>query len=108
MKKLIICITVASASLAAHAQESNWRFYLGLGASSGGDVIYSGIKTIEGSNQVVDYTISPGHGIQKRIGFDYRVADRFTLQAAVQVGPALLFHFLLLKRLQMAHQDQKS
>ena len=83
MKKMIVCAAMFGASLAAHAQDSNWRFYFGLGASSGGDTLYSGIKTIDGSNQVVDYTISPGNGIQKRIGFDYRIADRFTLQASV-------------------------
>jgi hypothetical protein len=83
MKKLIICITVASASLAAHAQESNWRFFGGLGAASGGEEITSGTITVVGTSQTIPFRVGPGDGIQKRVGFDYRIADRFTLQASV-------------------------
>lgn len=83
MKKFIVCIAVAVASLAAHAQDSNWRFYFGLGAASGGEDIARGTITTVGTNQVKDFTVGPGNGIQKRIGFDYRLADRFTLQASI-------------------------
>ncbi|MBC7916286.1 MAG: hypothetical protein H7Y28_00615 [Rhodoferax sp.] len=83
MKKLIVCIAMVGASLAAHAQDSNWRFVGGLGAASGGEKITSGDITVIGTTQVVPYSVGPGEGIQKRIGFDYRVASRFTLQATI-------------------------
>ena len=83
MKKLIIGATLAAASLAAQAQDSNWRFYLGLGASSGGETVVSGIKTVDGTSQVIDYSIAAGNGLQKRVGFDYRLGERFTLQASI-------------------------
>ena len=83
MKKLIVCMAMAGASLAAHAQDSNWRFFGGLGAASGGEEITSGTITVIGTTQTYPYSVGPGDGIQKRIGFDYRVADRFTLQASI-------------------------
>lgn len=83
MKKLIVCVAMAGASLAAHAQESNWRFFGGLGAASGGEEITSGTITVIGTTQTIPFSVGPGDGIQKRIGFDYRVADRFTLQASI-------------------------
>lgn len=83
MKKFVVCLALLGIGLAAHAQESNWRFFFGLGAASGGGDIDSGTITTEGKNQVVDFTVGPGNGIQKRIGFDYRIADRFTLQASI-------------------------
>lgn len=83
MKKLITCIAVLGASLAAHAQESNWRFYGGLGAASGGEQIASGTVVEIGSGKVVPFSIGPGDGIQKRIGADYRISDRFTLQGSI-------------------------
>ena len=83
MKKLIVCIAVVGASLAAHAQDSNWRFCGGLGAASGGEPIGSGNVVEEGTGKITPFTISPGDGIQKRVGFDYRLADRITLQASL-------------------------
>jgi hypothetical protein len=83
MKRWMVCVAVASACMGAYAQDSNWRFFGGLGAASGGEKITSGEITVTGTTQVVPYSVGPGEGIQKRIGFDYRIADRFTLQTSI-------------------------
>lgn len=83
MKKFVVCMAVLGASLAVHAQDSNWRFFGGLGAASGGEEITSGLIQVIGTSQTIPFRVGPGDGIQKRIGFDYRIADRFTLQASV-------------------------
>ena len=85
MKKLFVCIALLGAGLAAQAQnqDSRWRFYGSLGAASGGEEIVSGNVVTDGTQQVTPFSLRPGDGIQKRIGFDYRLADRFTLQASM-------------------------
>lgn len=83
MKKFAVCMAMMCAGMAVQAQESNWRFYGGLGAASGNETIGSSYITEVGTGKITPFTIAPGEGIQKRVGFDYRVADRFTLQASL-------------------------
>jgi hypothetical protein len=83
MKKMLVCLAVLAGGVAAHAQDSKWRFFAGLGAANGGETITNGVIVIRGTTQQVPFDIAPGVGIQKRIGADYRIADRFTLQGSI-------------------------
>lgn len=83
MKKFLVCIVMVGASFAVTAQDSKWRFLAGLGSAGGGEKITSGTLTTIGTNKVLPFDIQAGVGIQKRIGLDYRLADRFTLQGSI-------------------------
>jgi hypothetical protein len=83
MKKLLIAITILAGSMAATAQDSRWRFVAGLGYADGGEKIVSGTITTIGTNKVTPYDIQSGVGFQERIGAEYRLSDRLTIQASI-------------------------
>jgi hypothetical protein len=83
MKKALITIAMLASSMAATAQDSHWRIFAGLGYASGGEKLYSGTIVTIGTNKVTPFDIQSGIGFQERIGAEYRLADRFTVQASI-------------------------
>ena len=86
MKKLMLCLALAIMTSAAHADDgSAFRFNAGVGISHGGDSLGSGeIVPADGSTGPnIPFTIRPGTSAELRLGADFRVADRFHLQASV-------------------------
>lgn len=84
-KKILLSVALAAPCLLAHADEndSNWRFYAGIGIAHGGDSIISGEITQEGTNLVIPFNVKAGTATEFRVGADYRIGDRFTIQASV-------------------------
>ncbi len=71
---------------AAHADDgSSVRFYAGIGISHGGDSLGSGeIVPVDGSSgATIPFNIRPGTSAELRLGADYRLGERFHLQASV-------------------------
>lgn len=83
MKKVSIGLVLVCACALAHADGSNWRFFAGAGMSSGGETIVSGTITNVGTGNVVPFEIKPGTGTQFRVGADYRLSERVTLQGSI-------------------------
>ena len=83
MNKLVVGLAVMSVCALAQAQNSNWRFFVGMGLSNGGETIASGTITTIGTTQVLPFEIQAGTGTQYRVGADYRLADRVTLQGSI-------------------------
>jgi hypothetical protein len=83
MKKAGICIAMLAASLAAQAQESPWRFFGGIGYAQGGEKITSGTVTNVSTKLVIPYDIQAGTGFQQRLGAEYRLSERFTMQGSI-------------------------
>ena len=50
--------------------------------ASGGDTIFSGTITTDGTTQVVPFQVTPG-GPKFRLGGDYRLGERITVQGSV-------------------------
>ncbi|MBK9346244.1 MAG: hypothetical protein IPN06_07310 [Burkholderiales bacterium] len=56
--------------------------FAGGGMASGGDTIFSGTITTDGTTQVVPFQVTPG-GPKFRLGGDYRLGERITVQGSV-------------------------
>lgn len=83
MKKIMIGLAVACTCTFAQAEGSNWRFFAAAGLANGGDTIVSGTITTIGTNQVLPFEVKPGTGTQFRLGADYRLLDRLTVQGSI-------------------------
>jgi hypothetical protein len=85
MTKLLISLALMGvcAAAQAQAQTSKWRFFAGVGLSNGGETIAAGTITTIGTTQVLPFEIQAGTGTQYRLGADYRLADRVTLQGSI-------------------------
>ena len=59
------------------------RFFVGAGIAGGADTIFSGTITTQGTTQVLPFQVTAGGGPQFRIGADYRLGERLTLQGSV-------------------------
>lgn len=83
MKKMIAALAVMASCACAHAQVSNWRFFVGVGVAGGGEQITEGTITTVGTTTSHHFQINAGDGMQYRVGADYRLLGRLTLQASV-------------------------
>ncbi|NVO05359.1 MAG: hypothetical protein HXX19_05175 [Rhodoferax sp.] len=83
MKKAWIAAAVLAACTGAQAQDSNWRIFAGIGYASGGEKITSGTVTNVSTGLVIPYDIQAGTGFQQRLGAEYRLSERITLQASI-------------------------
>lgn len=84
MKKLMLGLALAAMTQFAQAQDgSDLRFYAGIGITHGGDTLASGEIQNEQSGVLTPFNIRPGTSAELRVGADYRVADRFHIQASV-------------------------
>ncbi len=81
--KPILALLLIAGSAAANAQSPNWRFFAGVGVADGGETITSGTIVTEGSNKVTPYTIKAGGGTQLRVGMEYRLMERLSLQGSL-------------------------
>jgi hypothetical protein len=86
MKKMTVALVLVGVCALAHADGSNWRFYSALGMASGGETITSGTITTVGTNSQVNFKVKPADGLQFRMGVDYRILQRLTLQGAIGYG----------------------
>ncbi len=80
---LALAVLAGAMGTAQAQQTSNWRFYAGAGFASNGDEIGSGQIINRTNGNVVPFTIRPAGEWQFRVGADYRLAERFTLQGSV-------------------------
>jgi len=83
IQKILICLATVGACSLAQADESNWRFYAGIGMTDGGDTIFSGDIVNTGNGLVQPFEIKAGTATEFRVGADYRIADWLTVQAAI-------------------------
>ena len=83
MKKLLLCLALAAPCALAHADESDWRFYAGIGLAHGGDTIFQGALVDQSTGLVQPFSVRAGTATEFRIGADYRIGNRFTIQASV-------------------------
>jgi hypothetical protein len=85
-KGLVVLAMLAGAAAAQAQQASNWRFFAGGGIAHGGDTIVAGSIVDVGNGHVIPFEIKPAGDWQLRVGADYRLADRFTLQGSIGHG----------------------
>ena len=83
MKKVIAVFAVATACALAQAEPSNWRFLASIGLAGGGEQITEGSITTVGTSNTHQFQITAGDGMQFRVGADYRLLPRLTLQTSV-------------------------
>lgn len=83
MFQVLAAFALLLASVVAHAEESNWRVFAGLGYADGGDTIVSGNIVNVTTHSVLPYQIKAGTAFQERIGAEFRVSPRFTLQGSI-------------------------
>jgi hypothetical protein len=83
MKRTVTAVAVMAACVCAHAEGSNWRFLAGIGIAGGGEQITAGTITTIGTTESRPFQINVGDGMQFRVGADYRLLPRVTLQGSV-------------------------
>jgi len=83
MKRKITAIAVMAACACAQAESSNWRVLASIGLAGGGEQITEGDIVTQGTTTAHHFQINAGDGMQFRVGADYRLLPRFTLQASV-------------------------
>lgn len=83
MKKIFITTVILISSFAASAQEDHWRFVAALSYADGGQKIASGTIVTIGTNKVTPFDIQAGIGFQERIGAEYRLSERITVQGTI-------------------------
>ena len=86
MKKLLLGLALAALASLAHAEDgSDIRFYAGIGISHGGDSLGTGeiVPESGSSGPTIPFNIRPGTSAELRVGLDYRLSDRFHVQASV-------------------------
>ena len=86
MKKMTAALALTGVCALVHADGANWRFYSALGVASGGETITSGTITTVGTTSEVHFKVKPADGLQFRMGVDYRIFERLTLQGAIGYG----------------------
>ena len=83
MKRAMTALALLAVCLLARADGSNWRFFAGLGIANGGESISSGTITNVSTGLQTPYDVRTGTGLQYRLGTDYRIAGRLTLQGSI-------------------------
>ena len=89
MKQWVWGLALMGVGVASQAQQlqgeasAPLRFFVGAGMAGGPDTIFSGTITTQGTTQVLPFQVTAGGGPQFRIGADYRLGDRITVQGAV-------------------------
>lgn len=83
MKRVIAAFAVVTACALAQAEPSNWRFLASIGLAGGGEQITEGSITTVGTSNTHQFQITAGDGVQYRVGVDYRLLPRLTLQTSV-------------------------
>lgn len=83
MKKMIAALAVMASCAGGHAQVSNWRAFASVGLAGGGEQITEGDIVIRGTTTSHHFQIKAGDGMQFRVGGDYRLLPRLTLQGSV-------------------------
>lgn len=83
---LALALLAGAAGVAQAQQTSNWRFYAGGGMASGGEVLASGTIVNVQNGNTIPFKIKPAGDLQFRIGADYRLNERFSVQAAIGHG----------------------
>lgn len=78
MKKKITGCIVALGCALAHADAGEWRFFGLLGTGLGGDAIAEGTYINTGGA----WAVKTGLGLQYKLGLDYRVAPKMTVQGS--------------------------
>lgn len=83
MKRTITAMAIMASCACAHADNSSWRVLASIGLGGGGETIAEGDIVTQGTTTAHHYRINAGDGMQFRLGADYRLLPRFTLQASV-------------------------
>lgn len=84
MKKIIAACAAVVACASAQADESNWKFIAATGWADGGETIFSGyIYDINNNAKRVSIAVKPGHGLQVRVGMEYRFTDTLSVQSTI-------------------------
>ena len=83
MNKWWIGLATLCACTFAQADDSNWRLFAAVGMATGGDTIIAGTITNTTTNTVERYDIRAGTGTRYRVGAEYRLLGRFTLQGSI-------------------------
>jgi opacity protein-like surface antigen len=83
MKKTMMAVAIAAACACAQAEGSNWRAFASIGLAGGGEEITEGDIVQQGTNSSHHFQIKAGDGLQFRVGADYRLLPRLTLQGSV-------------------------
>jgi hypothetical protein len=85
MKKLCIGLALAGSLAAAQAEAPRLRMYINAGYSVGGDQLMSGVWVDPNDNTKVvgQWDIKAGAGTLFAFGADYRLTDKFFIQASV-------------------------
>ena len=84
--ELTLALALSAAATLAHADDgSAVRFYAGIGISHGGDSLGTGeIVPEDGQGgATIPFNIRPGTSAELRLGADYRLGERFHIQASV-------------------------
>lgn len=83
MKKMMAAVAVMAGCACAQAQGSNWRGFASVGLAGGGEQITEGEIVMRGTTSSHHFQIKAGDGMQFRVGADYRLLSRLTLQGSV-------------------------
>jgi hypothetical protein len=83
IKNILVCLSMVGVCAVAHADESNWRFYAGIGITNGGDTIVASDITNVGTGAVQPFEIKAGTQTEFRIGADYTIAKWLSVQASI-------------------------
>ncbi|HXA46130.1 MAG TPA: hypothetical protein VNW52_00765 [Burkholderiaceae bacterium] len=83
IKKILLAMSLIGICAAAHADESNWRFYAGIGMTDGGDTIIASNITVEPTGLVEPFEIKAGTTTEFRVGADYTIAKWLSVQASI-------------------------
>ncbi|QDL56469.1 hypothetical protein [Rhodoferax aquaticus] len=78
MKTKLLALALGLGGALAHADTTNWRFYGMAGTGFGGESILKGGYT-DGST----WNVKTGLGLLYKVGMDYRVAPKFTVQGTL-------------------------
>lgn len=83
MKRGLAALALMVSCACAQAEVSDWRFLASIGLAGGGEQITEGSITTVGTNNTRHFQINVGDGMQYRLGADYRLMGRLTLQASI-------------------------
>jgi hypothetical protein len=83
MRKVTLALALTGSCALANAEGSNWRLFAGFGFVNGGESISSGNITNTTTGNQTPYDVKTASGPQFRLGADYRIASRLTLQGSI-------------------------
>jgi hypothetical protein len=83
MRKVTLALALTAGCALANAQGSNWRLFAGLGLVNGGETISAGNITNTTTGNQTPYDVKTASGPQFRLGADYRIASRLSLQGSI-------------------------